>query len=127
MLIRQPLSYISPIPQEEKTMTAQTNAAPVVSRKRKSRIKRSTEQWQALVDQYEASGLTQKAFCKQHGIAVSGLNKWRKRLSNSVQADFVDITHQLSEAGSQSGAQPDRRWQVELQLGQGLVLRIGRV
>ena len=108
-------------------MTAQTNTAPVLSRKRKTRINRSKEQWQTLVHQYETSGLTQQAFCKQHGIAVSGLNKWRKRFSNSVQADFVDITHQLSEAGSQSDAQPDRRWQVELQLGQGLVLRIGLV
>jgi transposase-like protein len=106
-------------------MTTHTNTAPVASSIRKTRVNRTKEQWQTLVNEYEASGLSQQAFCKQHGIATSGLNKWRKRFSKASQCDFVDITRQLSQAGSQSGAKPDRRWQVELQLGQGLVLRIG--
>ena len=108
-------------------MTAQTNTSPIVSRKRKTRINRSLEQWQALVNQYETSGLTQQAFCKQHGIATSGLNKWRKRFSSSSEAEFVDITRQLSQVNSQRSCQPESRWQVELQLGQGVVLRIGLV
>jgi transposase-like protein len=107
-------------------MTAQTNTSPIVSRKRKTRVNRSKEQWQMLVNQYEASGLTQQAFCKQHGIATSGLNKWRKRFSNSLETEFVDITDQLSEVGSHENHHCDNRWEVELQLGQGLVLRIGR-
>jgi transposase-like protein len=107
-------------------MTAQTNTSPVVSRKRKTRVNRSKEQWQMLVNQYETSGLTQQAFCKQQGIATSGLNKWRKRFSNSLETEFVDITDQLSEVGSHENHHRDNRWEVELQLGQGLVLRIGR-
>ena len=108
-------------------MTNQTNTSPIVSCKRKTRVKRSKEQWHMLVNQYETSGLTQQAFCKQHGIATSGLNKWRKRFSRSSEAEFVDITDQLCEAGSHENHHPDNRWQVELQLGQGVVLRIGLV
>jgi len=108
-------------------MTTQTNTSPIVSRKRKTRVKRSKEQWEVLVNQYETSGLTQQVFCKQHGIATSGLNKWRKRFSRSSESEFVDITRQLSQAASQSRDQAEPHWQVELQLGQGLVLRIGRV
>jgi len=108
-------------------MTARTNTVANLSSKRKTRVIRSKAQWQALVTEYEASELTQQAFCKQHGIATSGLNKWRKRFSRSTESEFVNITGQLCEAGSHKNHHPDNRWQVELQLGQGVVLRIGLI
>ena len=44
------------------------------------RIHRSPEQWQALLDQYETSGLSQRAFCRQADLSYSTFSRWRRRL-----------------------------------------------
>jgi hypothetical protein len=41
---------------------------------------RSPTQWRALVDAYEASGLSARAFCAQRGVAQSTFYHWRRRL-----------------------------------------------
>jgi len=45
---------------------------------------RTRAQRQALVAAYAASGLSQRAFCAQHGIGVSTLRYWQKRLADAV-------------------------------------------
>jgi transposase-like protein len=44
---------------------------------------RTRAQRQALVAAYAASGLSQRAFCAQHGIGVSTLRYWQKRLADA--------------------------------------------
>ena len=91
-----------------------------------TRIMRSRSQWKALLEEFNASGLSKSAFCKRHRIATSSLYRWQQLFSqDSGDADFVDVTEPLS---STSVAPPfherDKSWQVELELGAGIVLRL---
>jgi len=47
-----------------------------------------------LLDRYERSGLSQKAFCQRHGVALSTLQYWRRRARDTDQEptpSFVEI------------------------------------
>ncbi|TCO69272.1 IS66 family insertion sequence element accessory protein TnpA [Chromatocurvus halotolerans] len=92
----------------------------------KPRTQRSRAQKKALVEQFHASGLTRAAFCKQHGIATSCLSRWQKALSPEASANgFIDITQSVSAAAlPRPAAKECPRWQVELELGAGVVLRV---
>jgi len=92
----------------------------------KTRTKRSRAQKQALVEEFYASGLTKTAFCKHHGIATSCLSRWQKALSPQASADgFIDITESMTAAAlPRPAAEECPRWQVELELGAGVVLRV---
>ncbi len=94
---------------------------------RKSRIMRSKAQWQSLITEYENSPLSQQAFCDKHQIAVSSFHKWRKRFDPQPSpAAFVEIGQTLAMAGTpeQSSNDAEKSWEVELELGQGLFLRL---
>ena len=43
------------------------------------RRRRSREEVERLVDEYETSGLGRQEFCKKHGLSLSTLNRHRKR------------------------------------------------
>ena len=43
--------------------------------------RRSAAQWQTLVGEYAASGLSQQAFCERRGVALSTFCQWRRRLA----------------------------------------------
>ena len=78
-----------------------------------------------MLSELELSGLTQTAFCKQHHIAPSNLYKWRKTLAEqAANTEFIDITEPLQITPPSSLTQGDNLWQVELDLGQGMVLRV---
>jgi len=47
---------------------------------------RRRERWQELLRRWEASGLSQAAFCRRHGIPVWKLAWWRKRLAEASLA-----------------------------------------
>ena len=94
--------------------------------KPKARIQRTREQWKALVDEFASSGLTKVAFCNKHGIATSCLYRWQKVFAEQpVLADFIDITQPVAGAGAElPAADNNKQWQVELELGAGIVLRL---
>ncbi len=95
--------------------------------KPKKRINRSRSQWQSLLDDFHRSGLTKVAFCKQCGVATSSLNRWQWMLEGQPESgDFVDVTEPLSRAPATPSLRrdPDNAWQVELALGNDIVLRI---
>ena len=79
------------------------------------RVRRSATDWQALVSQFETSGMTRTAFCKSAGIAASTLLLWQRRIRNpSARAEFVEV----------SPAQPVGRWVVEFQFPDGTLARV---
>jgi len=91
-------------------MTATTSTIP----------RRSRADWEHLLAQYEASGLKQRVFCEQHGLGYSTFCYWRKQLCQS--ASMGSHSGHLIELPTLPVEHPD--WRVELDLGQGVVLRL---
>jgi hypothetical protein len=46
--------------------------------------RRTRHQWQALVEGWAESGLTQKAYCTQQGISVTSFHRWREQLDQEA-------------------------------------------
>ncbi len=113
----------------------QRKQAAAVNPKRRKPPKRLTKvQWEKLISEYEAGRLNQKAFCHKHQISVSSLHKWRKLTSPQSEshtielAPFVEITPPSATPNQPepviATAQHHSDWQVELDLGRGVVLRL---
>ncbi|NIR53082.1 MAG: transposase [Phycisphaerae bacterium] len=104
-------------------MTASTNNSQ--NQPKGKRTYRTAAQWAKIVDEYESSDMTQEAFCKQHGIASSGLYKWRNKrkekrnqspITDLEDSSFINMTPGLDKSSA--------GWDIELQLGAETVLRI---
>ena len=57
--------------------------------------RRSLTERRQLLARYERSGLSQKAFCLRHGVALSTLQYWRRRARDTDQEptpSFVEIS-----------------------------------
>ena len=97
---------------------------PGIPRKRR-RVRRSKAEWHDLVTRFEASGQSRAAFCAEQGVVVSSFARWFQQLrpvrrrAPAAMSDpvFVELA-----------AERDRplHWDVELELGAGMVLRVRR-
>jgi hypothetical protein len=94
------------------------------------RRRRGATAWRALLERFEASGLTAVQFCEREGISSKSLYRWRSRLSGAGElaaarqavgapntTGFVD----LGRLGSRSS-----RVELRLDLGGGVILQIAR-
>jgi transposase-like protein len=77
--------------------------------------------WEQLMAQYEASGLKQRTFCEQHGLAYSTFCYWRKQLRQSLSIE--NHSEHLFELPRLS-VDKDPGWRVEIDLGHGVTLRM---
>jgi len=88
---------------------------------------RTSEQWQALIDQQLDSGLSAVQFCNQHDIGYASFCNWRKRLSAAVapkeseETGFLDLSSLLTGAVESGPA-----WNIVLSLGNGVELRLSQ-
>ena len=94
-----------------------------------SHQKHSPEQWQHLIEQQAASGQSQAAFCRDHGLSKSSFQHWKRRLQSHVGAApagaatpalFAPLTD------TPVPTEPDSGWTIELDLGDGVCLRLRR-
>jgi len=76
--------------------------------------RRDRSAWEQLMAQYEAGDLSQRHFCEQHGLAYSTFGYWRKQLRQP--ASLIELP--MLPTGE------SRDWRVELDLGNGVVLRL---
>jgi len=83
--------------------------------------KRSRGEWESLMERFEAGGLSQRAFCAQEGVAYSSFCYWRRKLRAAEAAEMVPAPLIELPALTTMAAPA---WRVELDLGQGLVLRV---
>ena len=62
------------------------------------KVRRSSAEWQAIFDRFEASGLSMIAFCRREGLAKGTFSKWKHRLeeSDGEEAAFVELTPRVS-------------------------------
>ena len=87
----------------------------------RTNIRRDRAAWEQLMAQYEAGHIPQRLFCEQHGIAYSTFGYWRKQLRQSASLEKPSTA--LVELPMFPLEQvPD--WRVELDLGQGVILRL---
>ena len=99
---------------------------PLSTSRRRPRVMRTQKQWKALLEEFNNSGLTKAVFCKKHRISTSSLYRWQQLFGDKAgDADFIDVTEPLSNAPrSHPIPASDNDWQVELELGCGIVLRL---
>lgn len=81
---------------------------------------RSRADWEQLLAAYEQRTVSRRAFCAQAEVAPSTLDYWRRKLRDerSTTAGFIELA-----AGSEAR---QRGWEMELALGDGMVLRLAR-
>ena len=86
--------------------------------------RRTQDDWSQLMTEYEAGELTQRQFCEYHQLAYSTFCYWRKRLSaGAVRTERAATSVPLLELPVlPMRGQSD--WRLELELGQGVVLRL---
>ena len=74
--------------------------------------------WQSQVRQWQRSGLSKQAYCREHGLKAASLYRWcaRLRAGETTQPGFVPV--RLPSVGANGYA-------LELMLVNGGVLRIG--
>lgn len=97
----------------------------VGSARKRRRVRRSEADWRELFVRFEASGQSRAAFCAEQGIVMSSFARWWQRLRPGVRrrkalvADpvFVELAP-ARDSGS--------HWDMELELGAGMVLRLRR-
>lgn len=91
------------------------------------RVHRGEDEWRAIISRFELSGQTRRQFCAEHRVGLSTFTRWRNRLRGiepSVspckgKAMFIELTTPVPEA-------PAPAWDVELELGSGVTLRLRR-
>ena len=84
------------------------------------RVRRSRRAQQEIIERFEASGLAQGEFCRREGIALSSLQRWRKRSRQAVRSDFVELRPAVMTATAPEAA---ARWTVEVMLPNGACIR----
>ena len=93
------------------------------------RISRTPDQWQLLFDRFEHSGQTREQFCHEQGISLSSFSRWRTKLRKQTlvqpTSNDVPLFTELTSAVQPKGV-PVSGWDIELQLGAGVVLRLRR-
>lgn len=87
--------------------------------------RRSQAQWQRVMSAQAASGLSQQAYCRRHGIAYSSFCRWKRKLSEATGSASVPAPAAFVELEPVAPA-ASPRWDVELELGEGVYLRLRR-
>ena len=94
--------------------------------------RRNQAEWQRLIEEQKASGLTQKAFCDQADIPVATFGYWKRKLKRTdpSHSDEGVTTQAVSledwiEVSAPASASPTG-WHIELDLGGGLCLRLSQ-
>ena len=97
------------------------------------RARRTAAQWRELVERFERTGQSRGEFCAAHRWALSTFDLWRRKLRTTPaaveethpEALFVELTNPAHTRTSPTSSGPSA-WEVELELGAGVVLRLRR-
>ncbi|WP_422452199.1 MULTISPECIES: IS66 family insertion sequence element accessory protein TnpA [unclassified Endozoicomonas] len=89
------------------------------------------EQWQQIIDQQIASGLSQKAFCQTQNISLATFTNWKRKLRDNDNTDSFDIAQAsapewVEVPNGLTEPPASLNWQLELELPGGVILRMRR-
>lgn len=95
------------------------------------RRRRNRDEWAGVLERFRASDLNARAFCTQEGLGYASFCAWRRKLAEAPsmpamtstpsahpEPAFIDLGPLASPAAP--------TWAVELELGEGVVLRLQR-
>lgn len=99
---------------------------------KRQRVNRSVEQWRAVLQAQQASGLSQESYCQAEGVSSTAFAKWRKRFRDERSAsaivkatspEFIELPRvaRAPESVVQTGVK------LRLELGSGIVLELTRL
>ena len=84
------------------------------------RRRRTANEWEKLISCFEQGVQTRRDFCLSQGVSLSTFDLWRRKLrGKTAQSDesmFVEV--------SQAEPTEVTSWDVELELGGGVILRV---
>jgi len=86
--------------------------------------RRDTSEWSALLAEQAASGQSQRAFCAARGVALSSFCAAKRRLGGG--SDGAPAREAAEFVAIPVGALGAASWALELDLGEGVVLRLRR-
>lgn len=90
-----------------------------MSETKRRRIRLSEAEWQRLINEQTDSGQTQAAFCAANGISVASFRNWKRRLAVKVSPEpWLELGTLAQQSTS--------AWDIELQLGDGICVRLRR-
>lgn len=86
-----------------------------------AKIRRSHDDWERLMAEYEAGNVTQREFCERQKLSCSTFSCWRKRLRQTAPSNAqTEPLFELPIMPVSSG----QAWRLEIDLGQGVMLRL---
>jgi hypothetical protein len=89
--------------------------------------RRTPEQWQALVNQWQSSAQSAARFCDAQGIGYASFCSWRKRLAgDQASPTAADRDVSFINLGALSASDEGRAWNIVLSLGNGVELRLSQ-
>ena len=84
------------------------------------RPRRTQAQWQQLISSFDSQQQTVLEFCQSHQITAGSFYRWRNRLAENAEHPlFIEVQSKTS-----AQVTPAPAWDLELELGQGMVLRV---
>ena len=84
---------------------------------RSNRTRRTKAQWTEILRRFESSGLDSRRFCRREGLALSSLQRWRRRLGSVSVAEFVELVP------TSRPSVPLSCWSLDVSLPNGVDLR----
>lgn len=87
---------------------------------------RTEAQWRQLINDFDSSDLSASEYCIQHRLKYTTFHQWRKRLQSSpdnspTSPALIELT-----GFTKTSSEKSSNWDIELDLGSGIFLRIRR-
>ena len=86
--------------------------------------RRSQQQWQQLIEAQQSSELSQKAYCQQEGLSIGSFSNWKHKLKEEDSP--VVLPEESSWLELPAAMSADKAWHIELDLGNGICLRLSQ-
>jgi hypothetical protein len=83
-------------------------------------VRRSRSDWQQLIDEQARSGQSQRAFCAARALSAKSFQHWKRQLSAAASPSPTWLELGPLRESAATG------WDLELELGDGVCLRLRR-
>jgi len=87
-------------------------------------VRRSRSEWQQLIDEQARSGLSQTAFCAARAVSTTSFQHWKRQLAAAASPSPSPASTWLDLAPLRESVATG--WDIELELGEGVCLRLRR-